>query len=162
VWKGINVKVEYINPFISASFNVLEMCLGSKPEKGPLEMQPATFTSDQCNIVTGVTGSIQGAVIYGMSLLTADKIASKMIGQPIKTFDQLAASAIAELGNMISGNAMTMLSEMGWSCDITPPTIIRGTNVKITTASIPALVIPLTVPEGEIHVTVGIQEKQLK
>ena len=30
-----------------------------------------------------------------MSLITADKIASVMIGKPIRTFDQLAASAIA-------------------------------------------------------------------
>ena len=154
------MKIEYINPFITASFKVLEMLLGHKPEKGALGMQPTTFTSMQCNIVTGVTGQIQGAVVYGMSLATADKIASAMIGQPIKTFDQLAASAIAELGNMISGNAMTLLSENGWVCDITPPTIIRGTNVKISTVSIPALVIPITLEQGEMQITVGIQARK--
>ena len=33
-------------------------------------------------------------------MMTADKIASRMLGQPVVTFDKLAASAIAELGNM--------------------------------------------------------------
>ena len=123
-------------------------------------MQPATFTSQQCNVVCGVTGQAHGQVIYGMSLTTADKIASAMLGQPIKTFDQLAASAIAELGNMISGNAMSKLSEVGYVSDITPPTIIRGTNVKISTLSIPAIVIPLDTVQGELFITVGLQGKK--
>ena len=154
------MKVEYINPFVSASFSVLENCLGQKPTKGQLSMRPAVFTSQQCNIITGVTGMIEGQVIYGMSLITADKIASTMIGQPIRTFDQLAASAIAELGNMITGNAMAYLSESGYVCDITPPTIIRGTNVKLSTLSIPALVLPICLEQGEIEMTVSLRERK--
>lgn len=154
------LKVEYINPFVIASFSVLEMVLSSKPTKGDLAMQPTTFTSQQCNVVCGVTGQVQGQVIYGMSLVTADRIASTMLGQPIKVFDQLAASAIGELGNMISGNAMQHLSEAGWICDITPPTIIRGQHVKISTISIPAIVIPITLEQGEMSITVGLQGRK--
>ena len=154
------MKTEYINPFVSASFSVLEMVLGNRPVKGVLAMQPTIFTSQQCNVVCGVTGQVQGQVIYGMSLTTADKIASTMLGQPIKTFDQLAASAIGELGNMISGNAMQGLSEAGWICDITPPTIMRGTSVKISTLNIPAIVIPLMLEQGEVCVTVGLQGRK--
>jgi chemotaxis protein CheX len=151
------MKVEYINPFVVASSSVLEMVLGHTPEKGALSMQPVPFTSQQCNVVCGVTGQIQGNIIYGMSMITADQIASAMLGQPIKTFDQLAASAIAELGNMISGNAMLHLSEAGFVCDITPPTIIRGTKVQFSTLTIPAIVIPLEVQQGHIYITVGLE-----
>ena len=154
------MKAEYINPFILAAVSVLEMVLGEAPRQGTPAMQPATFTSQQCNVVCGVTGQAHGQVIYGMSLATADKVASAMLGQPIKTFDQLAASAIAELGNMISGNAMSQLSEGGYVCDITPPTIIRGTNVKISTLSIPAIVIPLGTAQGQLLITVGLQGKK--
>ncbi len=153
------MKVQYINPFVNASFKVIEMVLGIKAEKGTLAMRPAVFTTQQCNIITGVTGKIQGQVIYGMSLNTADKIASQMLGQPVRTFDQLAASAIAELGNMITGNAFTLLSEAGFVCDITPPTIVRGANVKMTTLNIPALVVPLCMELGEIELTVSLQER---
>lgn len=153
------MKVEYINPFVSAAFSVLETVLGQQPAKGQLGMRPSIFTSQQCNVITGVAGRIEGQVIYGMSLITADKVASTMIGQPIRTFDQLAASAIAEMGNMITGNAMALLSEAGYVCDITPPTIVRGSNVKISTLNIPALIIPLTVEQGEIELTVSLQER---
>jgi chemotaxis protein CheX len=154
------LKVEYINPFVIASFSVLEMVLGNKPVKGELAMQPTTFTSQQCNVVCGVTGQVQGQVIYGMSLSTADRIASTMLGQPIKVFDQLAASAIGELGNMISGHAMQHLSESGWICDITPPTIIRGQQVRISTISIPAIVIPVSLEQGDMSITVGLQGRK--
>ncbi|HZP83791.1 MAG TPA: chemotaxis protein CheX [Chthonomonadaceae bacterium] len=153
------MKVEYVNPFVTAAFSVIEAALGLKPEKGQLAMRPAVFTSQQCNIITGVTGKIEGQAIYGMSLITADKVASQMLGQPIRTFDQLAASAIAELGNMITGNAMALLSEAGFVCDITPPSIIRGTNVKISTLNIPALVVPICLELGEIELTVSLQER---
>src|SRR5215813_10089111 len=137
------MKVQYINPFVNAAFSVIETCMGEQPEKGALSMRPTFFTSQQCNVITGVTGQIEGQVIYGMSLVTADQIASQMLGQPIRTFDNLAASAIAELANMITGNAMALLSEAGFICDITPPSIVRGTNVKISMLNIPSLVIPI-------------------
>ena len=153
------MKIQYINPFISASFSVIEMALGMKAEKGQIAMRPALFTSQQCNILTGVTGRIHGQVIYGMSLATADKVASVMLGQPVLTFDQLAASAIAELGNMITGNASTLLAEAGYECDITPPTIVRGANVNMTTLEIPALVVPLCLEIGQIELTVCLCER---
>jgi chemotaxis protein CheX len=103
---------------------------------------------------------VQGQVILGMSLATADGVASAMLGQQIRCFDALAASAIAELGNMISGNAMHLLSEAGWVCDITPPTVLRGTNIEISTVSIPAIVIPIHLAQGDLFVTVGLQGRK--
>ena len=154
------MKIQYINPFVTASFAVIESMLAIKVEKGNLAMRPTLFTTHQCNILTGVTGSIHGQVIYGMTMATADKIASIMLGEPIRTFDQLAASAIAELGNMITGNASTLLTEAGFSCDITPPSIIRGTNLKMSTLDIPALVVPLCMEIGEIELTVSLTENR--
>jgi chemotaxis protein CheX len=121
------------------------------------------FTTQQVNIICGVTGAIQGQVIYGMSMTTADKIASKMLGQTVVTFDKLAASAIAELGNMISGNSMTLLSGSGFECDITPPTIIRGSNVKISTLDIPAIVIQMSIPDiGLLEINVSLKQATVR
>jgi len=155
------MKVEYVGPFAEAAVSVMKMVLGATPERGQLSARPQIFTTQQINIVCGITGLVEGLVIYGMSMVTADRIASRMIGAPVVTFDGLAASAIAELGNMISGNSLALLASKGFNCDITPPTIIRGTNVKITTLDIPALVIPLEIPEiGEFEINVSLQERR--
>jgi chemotaxis protein CheX len=95
-----------------------------------------------------------------MSIVAADRIASEMLGSPVVTFDQLAASALAELGNMISGNSMTLLAGQGYTCDITPPTIIKGSNVKIATLDTPALVIPMRLADiGEFQINVSLKER---
>lgn len=121
---------------------------------------PQTFASDQCNIICGITGPLQGQVIYGMSLSTADAIASTMLGTKIKSFDMLAASAIGELGNMITGHSMQILAEAGWVCDITPPSIVRGSNVQISTISIPAILVPIILEQGKFSLTIGLQERK--
>jgi chemotaxis protein CheX len=154
------MKSNHINAFVSGSFRVLESLFGESPKRGELQALPAMFTSGQCNVTIGVTGDIQGMVIFGMALVTADRIASSMIGAPIKTFDQLAASAIAEMCNMISGNAMTALSEQGIKCDITPPALIRGANTKLSTLSIPAIIVPLEMPIGTLDLTVSLAERK--
>jgi chemotaxis protein CheX len=155
------MKVEYVSPFVQGAMSVLNTLLNITPERGHLTARPQMFTTQQVNIVVGVTGMIEGQVIYGMSVQTADKVAGLMLGQPVVTFDQLAASAIAELGNMISGSSMGVMSTTGFICDITPPTIIRGSNVRISTLDIPALVIPLKIEDvGVLEINVSLQERR--
>ncbi|MDR3708554.1 MAG: chemotaxis protein CheX [Capsulimonadaceae bacterium] len=154
------MKSEHVNAFVTGSFRVIESLFGAPPKRGELQARPSVFTTGQCNVTIGVTGDVQGIVIFGMSLVTADRIASTMIGAPIKTFDALAASAIAEMCNMISGNAMTALSDAGVKCDITPPALIRGTNTKISTLSIPAIIVPLELPVGPLDLTVSLAERK--
>ncbi|MBX3120082.1 MAG: chemotaxis protein CheX [Fimbriimonadaceae bacterium] len=156
------MKVEYINPFAEACMNVMQQVIGLTPERGNLTARPQMFTTQQVNVMCGVTGAVEGLVIYGLSSHTADKIAGLMIGQPVQTFDQLAASAIAELGNMISGNSVAGLAAKGFVCDITPPTIIRGANVKISTLNIPAICIPLQLANvGTFEINISLQERRV-
>lgn len=157
------MKVQYVSPFAEGAVSVFSTIIGKTAERGQLSARPSLFTTQQINIIFGVTGDVEGVVIYGMSMITADKVASTMIGAPVVTFDQLAASAIAELGNMISGHSATILAGQGFNCDITPPTIIRGTNLNISTLDIPALVIPLTLPDmGTFEINVCLKERTLK
>ncbi len=154
------MRVEYVNPFAAASVSVFEQLVGVLPERGQLAARPQMFTTQQINIVCGVTGDVEGLVIFSMSMITADRVASKMIGAPVVTFDQLAASAISELANIICGNSLTLLAASGYTCDITPPTIIRGNNVRISTLDIPAIVIPLSLREmGAFEVNISLQER---
>ena len=154
------MKASFVTPFVNASIRVLDQLVKVPIERGKLAARPQMFTSQQVNIMCGLTGQVHGQVIYGMSVLTSTKIAARMSGMTINGFDELTASAIAELGNMISGNSVTLLSEEGYICDITPPTIIKGSNVRITSLDIPALVIPLSLEGiGQLEINVSLQEK---
>lgn len=152
------MKIEYINPFIEAGFSVLERVLREKPSRGELAARQSVFASQQCSVIVGVTGQVTGVVLYGMSLATAVQIASRMLDQPVKTFNQLAGSAVAELTNMITGNAMSLLAESGFICEISPPTVIKGSNVRIDTVDAAALVIPIETGVGSIEIDVSLRE----
>lgn len=155
------MKVEFVNPFVSAAFTVFETVTGQKPERGQLAMRSATFTSQQVTIMAGMNGQICGTALYGMSVVTAQKIASAMIGAEVAELDEMAWSALSELGNMITGNAATLISQTGYDLDITPPSIIRGLDVEVST-KVPALVVPLSTPFGRVEINVALEENAMR
>ncbi|MNR47699.1 CheY-P phosphatase CheX [compost metagenome] len=74
----------------------------------------------------------------------------------ITEMDEMGTSAISELGNMISGNASTILSNQGFTVDITPPKVIKSQSSADSVSS-KALFIPLTINGvGELDIQVMI------
>ncbi len=67
------MKVEFVNPFVSAAFAVFESVTGEKPTRGELSLKSLRFTTQQVTIMAGVNGQIGGMALYGMSLVTAQK-----------------------------------------------------------------------------------------
>lgn len=153
------MKVEFINPFISAAYLVLENMGNSKAEKGKLAMVSSPIEGSEVNTVIGVTGDIKGQVLYSMTEETAMKLASSMMmGMPVTEFDELCKSAISELGNMITGNAASELCNSGFNCTITPPSLFMGNNVIISIKDVQILVIPLETDFGELTIYVALTD----
>ncbi|MCX6343715.1 MAG: chemotaxis protein CheX [Armatimonadetes bacterium] len=155
------MKVEHIEPFVSAVFSVLETLTGAKAQRGGLALRNTTFTTQQVTIMAGVNGEIEGMALYGMSMVTAEKIAGAMMSCQCNELDEMALSAISELGNMITGNAATQLSQKGFNVDITPPSVIKGSNVEVSTKT-PALVVPVSTNYGMIEINVALAENALR
>lgn len=153
------MRAEFINPFVAAAFNVLENMLQVKPEKGALCLQASPFCGKEVNTVIGVTGEVLGQVILSMDTSTAMKFASVMLmGLPVTEMDEMTKSAVNELGNMITGNAATGLSENGFLCNLTPPTLFMGKDVMISTKDLQILVIPLSTPYGDLNLNVALRQ----
>ncbi|MFQ6096780.1 MAG: chemotaxis protein CheX [Armatimonadota bacterium] len=154
--KGCPVKAEFVQPFVAAAFSVIEMVANEPCERGPLAIRNgATFTSQEVSVVIGVSGQVCGVAVYGLARATALKIASAMSGQRVVELDDESLSAIAELGNMITGGATTSLSDNGYECTISPPSIVRGTGVQVTTVT-PALLIPVRTRLGRIDINIAL------
>jgi chemotaxis protein CheX len=153
------MKIQHVNPFISAAFSVFESVLGIRPVNGKPRMQSTTFTAQECNVITGVTGMLEGHAIFGMSTETACRVAGRMTGMEAMALDELGLSALAELANMISGNAMALLSQSGITCDLTPPSILSGPQTEVSLLAAPAVVVPLRLGSiGSLELTVSMRE----
>ena len=152
------VRVEFINPFVSAAYWVFENMLQITPEKGQLRLQQSPLQGKEINTVIGVTGDVVGQVIYCMDSTTALKFASIMLmGLEVTELDEIVKSAINELGNMITGNAATGLGDNGFSCNLTPPTMFMGKDVVVSTKDVQILVIPLLTEYGEVTINVALR-----
>lgn len=146
-----------MEPFVKAAFSVLETIMQDRVERGTLAMRAATFTTQQVTIMAGVNGDVEGVALYGMSMITAEKLASAMMCEEVNQMNDMAWSAVSELGNMITGNAATLLYDAGIKCDITPPSVLRGVNVEVSTR-VPAIVVPVATKFGRIEINVALGE----
>ena len=151
------MKAEYVNPFISATSNVVKQVMQVDVKRGQLGLKKVLIPRFDLIIRLDVTGDLSGSVVYSMSGDSAKNFASlMMMGMPVVDFDELAKSAINELANMITGNAISLLSSYNFSVDITPPKL-EIIKEKKTIIKLPSLVIPIHIdPHGILEINVSI------
>ncbi len=153
----MSLNVQFINPFISAASQVIESETGGDVERGGVSLHKSGTTSKEVTVALGVTGDVKGAVFYGFSEATARSIVSEMMGEPVPLFDSLAESAVAELGNVITGMASVELEQSGYNCNIAPPTVVHGRGVYISTLDFHRLIMPLKTPFGDVEINVALK-----
>ena len=143
------MNVEYINPFIEASQQVFSMMTGINPELGTVHLKNSPYAGDSVAVIVGLTGKIRGQVIISLSVDTAKSVSSIMMGGiPVIEFDDFAKSAISELGNMIMGNTATILFSRGIGIEITPPSLLMGEKITISSSNMKTICVPLDLGEG--------------
>ena len=154
------INVQYINPFLMAASSIIKDTCQLQLKVGKPYIRTTEFTNDSVVIIIGITGAMRGQVFLGMDTSTACNIASRMMmGMPVETLDDMANSAISELGNMIMGNAATIFANQKILIDITPPTLCRG-SLKISTPNTQNICIPLVSEEGiQIDMDVAIRKE---
>ncbi|MCM3700490.1 chemotaxis protein CheX [Paenibacillus macerans] len=151
------MKAEVINPFLESARSVIEQVVQISPSTGSMGVKDVIPVQDHIWIQIGMTGHFSGMVVFGLQENVALRIVSAMMGGFVLTeMDEMGQSAISELGNMISGNASTLLSNQGFAVDITPPQVIK---TETASGFLPrkALCIPLLMDGiGELDIQVMI------
>lgn len=153
------MNVRFLNPFIDAIFYVLNAELGLKAERGELQLQRANCTTQEVTVLISLVGDVQGVVLYGLDQTTSLNIVGAILGQPFEEFDELAQSGVGELGNMITGQASKKLAEAGYQTNISPPTLITGENVEVSTLDFQRLVVPVTTELGSITIHLALRDQ---
>jgi chemotaxis protein CheX len=165
------MRVEYINPFVESAFNVLKEYVGNEVKRGEIGLTPSMTIMGVAAMV-GLAGDVEGRVLIDMTLETALKVAGSMNSERddsnkitnlmvFKELDDLAKGTIQELANMITGQAVSRLHELGFKFDLTPPALFTGYNLEVTNlGGVEALVVPVELgPNGTIVIKVAIREK---
>ncbi len=158
----IPMKVEFINPFLQATKNVLEtMCQTQvHPKKAVLKKDKITY-GDVTGIIGMASSEVTGCMILSFSEKCIVNIVAKMLMEdPKDGIDDEIIDAVGELTNMICGGAKATLGKLNHKFDLATPTMITGKGVEIATLSeSPTIVIPFDTEHGGFVIEANLAEK---
>lgn len=157
------MRVEYINPFVEAAHSVLKEVLQVDVQRGELYLKSTAAPVLGVAAIIGLAGDVEGRVLLDMSRVTAIQVASGMLQsmdmEPIDELNEMGRATITELANMITGQAVTKLHNLGFKFDLTPPALVTGDNMEISNANVEALIVPMEMPQGKMEINVAIRER---
>lgn len=112
----------------------------------------------------GITGDIQGFLLLRSSLDSMRSFIGKVLEnmgmeQEEDGFGKFYREAFGEILNQLSGRAMMQLSDNGFDCDITPPTILIGSNITYDLTELDSYINnDIQGDFGDINIFVGIKK----
>ena len=153
------MRVEYINPFSEAAYNILVQVLNGDVKRGDLYLKSTCMPVMGVAAIVGLAGDVEGRVLFDMTADTALRIASAMNQEELTEFDELSRATITELANMITAQAVTKLHDLGFKFDLTPPALFTGDNMSISSSDIEALIVPMETAQGKVEITDAIRDR---
>jgi chemotaxis protein CheX len=163
------MRVEYINPFVEASVNVLKEVLNVDVKRGELYLKNTSMSIMGVAAMVGLAGDVEGRVLFDMTKETAVNVANTMSkvagfmseGEEYKVLNDDVKGTITELANMITAQAVTKLHDLGFKFDLTPPAVFSGENMEVSnTLKVEALIVPMELGAiGKIEINVVIRER---
>ena len=109
-------------------------------------------------ITVGVSGKIEGRIIYRIDRLSALKLSGVMLGTTVRTMDAMAESALSELANIISGATLSSGNFNSLDVDMYPPTIFQGSVMTFNSLKMDIVHLPYTFTGGKLDVFIAIED----
>ena len=151
------MRFDYIDPFVDSASETLSKVIQGPVQRGDLSLKNSPVPNQGVATIIGITGKVEGRVIFDMNPKTARGIAGALNGKTFEALTPLALDTIAELANMMIGGAVTELYNKGFEFSVTPPTIFTGLELSSSDINLETLVIPLTTPHGDVIVNVALR-----
>lgn len=154
------MKVEFINPFLEATINVLHTMANIKPTPGKPYIKTNHISKGDVTGIIGVAGDIKGSIAVSFMQDCVLNIISSMLGEKLEKVNDETKDAVGELTNMISGQARQEIAKLGYTLHAGIPTVVVGKDHSIEHKSKnPILVIPFTTESGVFEVEVCFEDK---
>ncbi|GGH16080.1 chemotaxis protein CheX [Paenibacillus segetis] len=144
------------HPFFKATQEVFRLMLDLDIKKTPPE-QLSELKNKAVNVSIGIIGDLEGKIEYCIPESITLEIVRILSGMEMKELDDFVTSAISEVVNIISGNAMTGLFDHQVQCDIQPPSIEYTDTCTIQNKSDKVLTLETSI--GQLHVDIQLVRK---
>lgn len=147
--------------FIKSTVNVFREMLGLSISSGQVQNEGEGFLSQGLTVMVGFCGGWRGWFFLDMSQATALKLTEILIGEQ---YDSVAEEEVllsgAEVGNIISGNAITSINnnQPGLNIRLTPPSVFAGEEMKLYNVRLSSHSVLMQTEAGSIKINVVAEE----
>lgn len=160
---GLSVKrslnMEFINPFLSATLNVLKIQAGTEAKHGQIYLKRPTdnFVGDISGVIGIVSETFTGSVVISFPEKSFLNIISQMLGEEIKKIDQDVCDGAGEILNIIFGQAKLSLNELGYGIKTAIPSVVIGKDHSLSSQTKgPVVVVPFESNMGSFYIEIGL------
>ncbi|MEA2060948.1 MAG: chemotaxis protein CheX [Thermodesulfobacteriota bacterium] len=151
--------VTVINPFITATVNVLETMAFLKVGTGKPYLKQDNVAKGDVTGVIGLTGDANGTIAVTFQKDCILGIVSNMFGEKMSELNHEIADAVGELSNIISGQARRELELSGRHFKAAIPSVVTGKNHTITHYTKgPKIAIPFKTKKGGFTIEVCFEK----
>lgn len=155
---SVSIKVEHINPFITATMDMFRTMMKVEIRPGKVTLAMAAHQPFHISGIIGLSGGAKGSVSILFPKLTALKVVSTFIGEKVVTVDASVVDAIGELANIVAGAAKKDLTK--YNISISLPTVIVGANHELSGAKeVTPMFVPFESPLGNFDLVVSFKSE---
>ncbi len=147
--------------FIKSTVNVFKEMLDLSVTSGQVQDEGEGFLSQGFTVMVGFTGGWRGWFFLDMNQQTALKLTEILIAEQ---YDNVAEEEVllsgAEVGNIISGNAITSVnnSQPGLNIRLTPPSVFAGEGMSLYNVRLSTRSVVMQTEAGTIKINVAAEE----
>ena len=151
------MKMELIQPFINAADAVLSETLACPVTISDISMNEEAYQRHATAALVEITGDIEGRVIFDVEDSTALKVAASIAGSEIDPNPLTLRETVAELANLVIGNAVTTLNDAGFRFKVHPPVDHPAAEGFRSSEDTEALVMDFSSPAGSVFMNIAIR-----
>lgn len=149
--------VNFINPFLSATIDVLQKQASTLATPGKIYRRQANekFMGDISGVIGLISEAFSGSVVISFPANTFLKIMTRMLGEECTEITKDIEDGAGELTNIIFGQAKIGLNERGFGIKTALPSVISGNDHSILQMTQgPRMVIPFDSDAGAFVVEI--------
>jgi chemotaxis protein CheX len=156
----LSMKVEHINPFIEAVYELFHTMLQGEVSRGEIGVCAGSKNPRDIMALIGMSGPTRGTVALSFPTSTALAMVGKLLDTHVTIIDETVSDGIAELVNIVAGSAKAKLVRDDESpMDLSLPTVVRGNNYSVDYPSQAVwLEVPFKSSLGEFNLRVTFEQ----
>jgi chemotaxis protein CheX len=150
------MKVEFINPFMESTVNVLQTMANVTATPGkPQRKEGDAAAGDVTGVISMVSEQAKGSLAITFTSAAIFDIARRMLSEDVTEINSTVTDLVGEITNIVTGGAKKLLSERGYDFDMATPAVATGKNHRVNHKFNGAkILIPFSIIAGEFYVEI--------